>query len=292
MTSTTAPTRTSRSVQLLRNVRALGPARVLVLAVVTLLLAMSLWPGIFTSHSPTAIDSSNILNPPGNGHLLGTDEAGADVWARLVHATGLEITIAFGSVLVGGLIGVPLGLIAGMRGRALDWMLSSAASATLAFPLILFAILMVSSFGSTASTLTFIVGVLFIPRFFLLMRAQAKSLKEREFVTAAIVSGARPWRVILRHIVPNAAGPLATLVPQLMAEAILIEAGLSYLGLGVQLPDATWGTILEASKNYYVTAPFYAVAAGLTITVVAAVLMWAGELVAESANPLRNRRRS
>lgn len=288
----TAPARPSRPRLLLLRLRSIGPARLVVVTVVALLLAMSLWPGLFTSHDPTAIDSGNILNPPGSGHLLGTDEAGADVWARLVHATRLEMTIAIGSVLVGGIVGAPLGLMAGMRGRALDWSLSSVASATLAFPLMLFAILMVSSFGSTAATLTVIVGVLFFPRFYLLMRAQTKALKEREFVTAAVVSGARQWRIIVRHVVPNAAGPLATLVPQLMAEAILIEAGLSYLGLGVQLPDATWGTILEASKDYYVTAPFYAMAAGLTITIVAAVLMWAGELVAESANPLRKRRRS
>ena len=188
------------------------------------------------------------------------------------------------------MIGVPTGLIAGTSRRFVDWSLSSTASATLAFPLILFAILMVASFGSSPWSLTLIIGFLFFPRVFLLLRAQTKALREREFITAARVVGVGSARMLGRHILPNAAGPLATLVPQLMAEAVLIEAGLSYLGLGVPLPEATWGTILENSKAYYVTAPYYAIAAGLTITLAAAALMFAGELVAESSNPMRRRR--
>lgn len=292
MTAATEVAPPTPAARLLRRFRALGPARLLVLACALVLLLMSLWPSLFTAHDPAAIDSGSILRPPGPGSPLGTDEAGADVWARIVYATRLEMIIAGGSVLIGALIGVPLGMIAGHRGRVIDSSLSSLASATLAFPLVLFAILMVSSLGSTPITLTVIIGVLFFPRFFMLMRAQTKSLKEREFITAVHVTGAGQLRVLTRHILPNGAGPLATLVPQLMAEAILMEAGLSYLGLGVQIPDATWGTILESSKDYYVSAPFYAVVAGLTITVVAATLMWAGALVAESANPLRRRRRS
>ena len=105
------------------------------------------------------------------------------------------------------------------------------------------------------------------------------------------MTGISPARSLFRHVLPNAAGPLLTLVPQLMAEAILVEAGLSYLGLGVQLPAATWGTILQASKSYYATAPLYAVVAGLTITLASALLMFAGELIAESTNPLHRRRR-
>jgi peptide/nickel transport system permease protein len=271
-------------------VRRLGPARLVLVGAALIVVLMSLWPGLFSPHSPSSIDSTAILSTPSLAHPLGTDAAGADVWARIVHATRLELLIAGGSVLIALVIGVPTGLIAGNGRRVLDWALSSTASATLAFPLVLFAILMVASLGTTPLTLTVIVGFLFFPRVFLLVRSQTKALREREFITAARVVGAGPIRILATHVLPNSAGPLATLVPQLMAEAILIEVGLSYLGLGVQLPDATWGTILEASKNYYVTAPFYAVVAGLTITVAAALLMLAGELISESMNPLRRRR--
>lgn len=268
----------------------LGTARVFMLIVAAVALLMIAFPGLFTPYDPAAVDPSAILEPPSWAHPLGTDEAGADIWARLVYATRLEALIAGGSVLLALIIGIPTGLIAGTSRRVFDWALSSTASATLAFPLILFAILMVASFGSSPWSLTLIIGFLFFPRVFLLLRAQTKALREREFITAAHVVGVRGTRMLGRHILPNAAGPLATLVPQLMAEAVLIEAGLSYLGLGVPLPEATWGTILENSKAYYVTAPYYAISAGLAITLAAAALMFAGELVAESSNPMRRRR--
>lgn len=267
-----------------------GLSRILLFLALALVVLMALFPGFFTPYSPTQIDSSAILQPPSWAHPLGTDEAGADVWSRIVYATRLEGIITVGSVLIALGIGLPLGLIAGNSRKFVDWGLSSVASAALAFPLVLFAILMVASFGTSAGSLTLVIGFLFFPRVFLLMRAQTKALREREFITATRVVGSHPARILGLHIFPNALSPLATLVPQLMAEAILLETGLSYLGLGVPLPEATWGTILESSKDYYVTAPFYAVVAGITITAVAALLMYAGDAVAESTNPLRRRR--
>jgi len=290
LTETHAATGPLRSI--VARVATVGPARLTLIVIGAIAVLMALWPSLFSPYSPSAVDASSILLSPSLAHPLGTDEAGADVWARLVYSTQLELVIAAGSILVALIIGLPLGLIAGNAGRFLDGALTSVASATLAFPLVLFAILMVASFGTTSLSLTVIIGFLFFPRVFLLMRAQTRSLKEREFVTALRVAGVRPTQVLGVHILPNAAGPLLTLIPTLMAEAILIEAGLSYLGLGVDLPASTWGTILEASKNYYVTSPWYAISAGLVITFVAAVLMFAGELIAESANPLRRRRRS
>lgn len=275
---------------MIRALRSLGTARVILIAVTALVVLIAIAPQWFTPWNPAAIDSSAILTPPSWAHPLGTDEAGADVLARILFATRLELLIAVGSVLIALVLGIPTGLLAGYGGRIVDGVLTSAASATLAFPLILFAILIVASFGTTPLTLVGIVGFLFFPRVFLLVRSQTLAIKQREFVVAVRVTGVGPVRTLVRHVLPNAAGPLLTLVPQLMAEAILIETGLSYLGLGVQLPLATWGTILESSKDFYVTAPTYAIVAGLTITLVAALLMWAGELAAESSNPLRRRR--
>jgi peptide/nickel transport system permease protein len=275
---------------MMRRVRELGIARIILFAFTALLVLVAIAPQWFTPWDPAAIDASSILQGPSWAHPLGTDEAGADVLARILYATRLELIIAVGSVLIALVLGIPTGLLAGYGGKFVDGAFSSVASATLAFPLILFAILIVASFGTTPLTLVGIIGFLFFPRVFLLVRAQTLSLKQREFVVAVRVTGVGPIRTLVRHVLPNAAGPLLTLIPQLMAEAILIETGLSYLGLGVQLPLATWGTILESSKDFYVTAPTYAVVAGLTITLVAALLMWAGELAAESSNPLRRRR--
>lgn len=277
---------------MISRVRALGPARVLMILAGLLIVAVAIWPSFFTSNDPHAINSSAILQVPSLTHPFGTDEAGADVLSRILYATRLELIIAVGSVLVGLIIGLPMGLLAGYSNKYVDGALSGVAAATLAFPLILFAILIVASLGTTTSSLVGIIGFLFFPRVFLLTRAQTKSLKEREFVEAVRVTGISSSRILFRHILPNATGPLLTLIPQMMAEALLVEAGLSYLGLGVQLPAATWGTILQNSKNFYVTAPAYAVIAGLTITIAATLLLWAGELVSESTNPLKRGRRS
>lgn len=273
------------------TLRRLGPPRVLMLLFGAVLLLMAVWPGLFTPYGPTQIDPTAILEPPSGRHILGTDEAGGDVWTRIVASTRLEVVVAVGSALVALVLGVPLGLLAGYGGKVVDTALSAIASATLAFPLVLFAILVVASFGTSPTTLVGILGFLFFPRVFALMRAQTLSLREREFIAAATVLGLPPARTLFRHILPNAWGPLFTLVPQLMAEAILVEAGLSYLGLGVQLPDTTWGTLLEASKDYYVMAPFYAVVAGATITIVAGLLMYSGALASESLDPRRRRSR-
>jgi peptide/nickel transport system permease protein len=280
----------SRGRLIVSRVAALGPARIILSALGIVALLMICWPGLFSSYLPSSIDANAILKPPSAAHLLGTDEAGGDIWARVVYATRLEAYIAAGSVLVALVIGIPTGLLAGYGGRVLDAAFSGISAATLAFPLILFAILVVASFGTNPTTLVVIIGFIFFPRIFLLVRSQTMSLREREFVVAVRVTGASPLRNLVRHVLPNAAGPLFTLIPQLMAEAILTEAGLSYLGLGVQLPRATWGTILQSSKNYYVSDPSYAVTAGVVITVVSALLMYAGELIAESANPLHRRR--
>lgn len=275
---------------MIRTLKSLGAARITLIVITAFIVLVAIAPQWFTPYDPAAIDATAILQPPSWAHPLGTDEAGADVLARILFATRLELIIAVGSVLIALIIGIPTGLLAGYGGRFVDGALSSTASATLAFPLILFAILIVASFGTTPITLVGIIGFLFFPRVFLLVRAQTLAIKQREFVVAVRVTGVGPGRTLVRHVLPNAAGPLLTLIPQLAAEAILIETGLSYLGLGVQLPLATWGTILESSKDFYVTAPTYAVVAGLTITLVAALLMWAGELAAESSNPLRRRR--
>jgi peptide/nickel transport system permease protein len=279
-----------RTRAVLARIAFLGPARIVLSLLGLAAVLMICWPGLFTHYLPSSIDANAILKPPSLTHLLGTDEAGGDIWARVVYATRLEAYIAGGSVVVALVIGIPAGLLAGYGGRVLDGALSGISAATLAFPLILFAILVVASFGTNPTTLVIIIGFIFFPRIFLLVRSQTLALREREFVVAVRVTGASPLRSLVRHVLPNAAGPLFTLIPQLMAEAILTEAGLSYLGLGVQLPRATWGTILQASKNYYVTDPSYAITAGVIITVASALLMYAGELISESVNPLHRRR--
>lgn len=259
---------------------------VLILSIAALLF-VALFPSAFWPLDPNDIDATAILQPPSAGHPLGTDEVGSDVLARLLHATGLNLAISTGSVALALLFAVPAGLLAGYVGEATDEALSTISNAILAFPVVLFAILLVASFGPSLPTLIGVLGFVFIPRFFQLVRGQTLSLREREFVIAAHVAGVDESRVLWRHILPNLLGPLAVMVPQLMAVALLTEAALSFLGLGVQPPGITWGTMLLNSKNYYVTAPWYAVTPGVVVTFAAAVMMFAGDFVAAAVNPTR-----
>ena len=261
--------------------------RWVLVGIIFLLLFIAVFPSAFWGLDPNEIDATAILESPSGSHPLGTDEVGSDVLARLLHATRLNLAISIGSVALALLIAVPAGLLAGYVGKATDEVLSAFSNAILAFPVVLFAILLVASFGPSLPTLIGVLGFVFVPRFFQLVRGQTLSLRERDFVTAAHVAGVNESRVLSRHILPNLLGPLAVMVPQLMAVALLAEAALSFLGLGVQPPGITWGTMLLNSKNYYAVAPWYAVTPGLVVTMVAATMMFAGDFVAAAVNPTR-----
>jgi peptide/nickel transport system permease protein len=275
--------------RVLRWARHAGPARLALVAAALVALVAAVRPELLTSQDPNAINAHSILVGPSWSHWLGTNEEGSDVLARIIYGTRLDLFLAVGSAGLAGLVGFPLGALAGYRGGVTDYVLQSFAISTLAFPLILFAVLIVASFGASLATLVGILAFLFTAQIFTVARAQAKAVREREYVTAATVSGIRTTHLLRRHVFPNTMGPVLVLLPQLMATAIIAEAGLSYLGLGVQPPSITWGTILQASESYYQQQPYYAVAAGLVVTVAAGLLMFAGDLISESLDPRRRR---
>jgi peptide/nickel transport system permease protein len=272
-----------------QRLRRLGPVRIALICVGLLAIIAAVRPELLTSENPQQIDVDAILKGPSWHHWLGTDEEGTDVLTRIIYGTRLDLLIAVGSAAIAAVIGVPAGLLAGYSGKAIDQALQSVAVGTLAFPLILFAVLIVASFGASLATLVFILGFLFVPQVFLVTRAQSKAIREREYITSAVVIGVRTRRILRRHVFPNVIGPVLVLVPQLMATAIIAEAGLSYLGLGLQPPSITWGTVLLASKDYYQQQPAYAAAGGLMVTIAAALLILAGDVISESVDPRRRR---
>src|SRR5690606_38395574 len=154
-----------------------------------------------------------------------------DVLAKLLWALRLDAAIAVGSVGLATLVAVPCGIVAGYFGRAPDAVLTSASAAILAIPMIVFAVLIAASFGASLRTLVGVLAFVFVPQIYLVVRAQAKAIASRDFVVASVATGTRRRRILLHHILPHTLRPLSVIVPQLMAVAILTEAGLSYLGL-------------------------------------------------------------
>ena len=237
------------------------------LAIIGLLAVVSILAPFLAPHDPTAIHASDGLNPPSATYLLGTDNLGRDILSRIIYAARTSLFVALGSVLVAGAIGVPLGLIAGYAAGKIDSVIMRVLDAILAFPVILLAILVVATLGTQTINLILTIGFVFIPYFTRLVRGNVLTLKEREFVAASRASGADDGYLVTRVILPNILSPIVVQASLTMSLAVLIEAALSFLGLGVQEPTPAWGSMLQNSQLYLREAPWFVFSPGICIFV-------------------------
>lgn len=228
----------------------------------------AIFPGLIANHSPTDLLDAPFASPSG-GLWLGTDEVGRDTFSRLVYAARTDLKISLGATLIATVIGVAIGLFAGYRGGAASTVTLRATDVMLAFPSILLALFLVAVVGPSDYIVMLALTILYIPGFIRFARGMALSLRERAFVEASVISGARSWYVIRRHLLPNAIGPLLVGVSLTAAYTLLAAATLSYLGLGTQPPEPSWGNMLQASFNYVFQDWRYGIWPGLCIVVVA-----------------------
>ena len=260
------------------------------LVVLAVAVLCALWPSLLAREDPNKIGTGDLLEAPSIAHPLGTDEFGRDILTRIIYSTRVELEVSVAGVFLAVVVGVPLGLVSGYRGGWLDAVLMRVQEGLMAFPSILFAILVVVAFGSTALTIVLTVGVVFAPRFARLVRGAVLVLKNQEFVLASRCSGASDTRILARHVLPNAMTPILVLVTVAMGIAVLIEAGLSYLGLGIQPPTATWGTMLQHAQTYPAQAPWYVIAPGVCIFLLVLALNTLGDTLRDTLDPrLRGR---
>jgi peptide/nickel transport system permease protein len=254
------------------------------LIVVGLTAACAIAPGLLAPADPDAL-GKDLLHEPSWGYLLGTDEYGRDILSRIIYGARVELTISLAGVALAVASGVPLGLLAGYRGGFLDALLMRLQDALLAFPAVLFAILVVAAIGASRRSIVLTIGVIYLPRFARLLRGNVLALKGEDFVTASRAAGANDVRLIVRHILPNCLASIMVQVTLAMAVAILIEAGLSYLGLGVQPPTATWGTMLKNAQSYPAQAPWYVLAPGFCIFALVLALNTLGDALRDRLDP-------
>lgn len=235
-------------------------------AVITAVLVLAgLLAPVIAPYDPTAIHARDGLRPPSLAYPLGTDNLGRDILSRILYAARTSLLVALGSVLVSGAIGVPLGLVAGYAGGKTDAVIMRVLDAILAFPVILLAILVVATLGTETINLVLTIGFVFIPYFTRLVRAHVLTLKEREFVEASRASGADDAHLVSRVILPNILSPVVVQASLTMSLAVLIEAALSFLGLGVQEPTPAWGSMLQQSQLYLRQAPWFVLSPGICI---------------------------
>lgn len=235
------------------------------LIIVFVLVFVGVLAPVIAPFDPTEIHARDGLQAPNATYWLGTDNLGRDIFSRIVYAARTSLLVALGSVLVAGVIGVPLGLLTGFLGGALDSVIMRILDAILAFPVVLLAILVVATLGTDPINLVLTIGFVFVPYFTRLVRAQVLSLREREFVEASRASGGTDGHIMTRVILPNVTSPVVVQASLTMSLAVLIEAALSFLGLGVQEPTPAWGSMLQQSQLYMKQAPWYVLAPGVCI---------------------------
>lgn len=215
---------------------------------------------------PLAQSIADSLKPPSPENWFGTDELGRDILARVVYGARTSLVTAFGAVLIAALIGVPVGLVAGFYGDWRDSLLMRGIDVLLALPNILFAMALIAVLGRSQSAALIAVGVAGIPGFARIARAQVMALRSLDFVTAVRGFGGKPSYIMFRTILPNALSPLVVQAIVLASIAILLEAALAFLGVGVPPPTPSWGEMLRTGKSYLYEAPTYAVLPGLVLT--------------------------
>ncbi|MFF2480837.1 ABC transporter permease [Paenibacillus sp. NPDC058071] len=236
------------------------------LAFVTLLLAVMLVSLFYTPYEPNEMNVTERLRPPGFDHLLGTDNFGRDVLSRIMVGAQTAFLVGLSSTAIGLTLGFLVGATAGYLGKWADELLMRGVDGLLAFPGILLALLLVSIFKPSLSQTILAIGILSVPSFARVIRSGVLQQKESEYVKAARGIGASHWHIIAKQILPNIASAILTTAALSFSAAILIEAALSYLGLGVQPPDPSWGRMLNEAQSYLNKAPWFTLAPGALIT--------------------------
>lgn len=219
------------------------------LTVLLLLTIGAVGAPVIARKSPYKVDLSSYRKPPSRAHVLGTDAAGRDVFSRLLYAGRVSLSVGLVAVSIYTAIGMTLGALAGYAGGWVDGFIMRLADVFLSFPSLIIIITMVAVLGPSIYNVMLAIGLLGWPPIARLLRGDLLSLREREFVTAARAIGAPGWRIITRHLLSNALAPIIVAATFGIANAILLEAGLSFLGLGVPPPTASWGNMLTDAQS-------------------------------------------
>lgn len=271
--------------RLLHSPLAVVSFAVLALAVTIAVLATWLAP-----YTPEQTDFAHVLSPPGTpGHLLGSDDLGRDVLSRIMFGMRASLEVGALAVLTALVVGVPLGLVAGYF-RAADALISRLTDLLLAFPFLILAVGLAAIRGASLTNAAVAIGIAQIPGVIRIVRSDTLRLKSLDFVAAALVDGASDLWILARHILPNAISVILVQATIAIPTAILGEAVLSFLGLGIQPPDPSLGTMLASAQQFAVRAPWAAVLPGLTIMVLALGFNVFGDSLRDALDPKASRR--
>lgn len=254
------------------------------ITILLLIMVAALAP-FLAPYDPTSIDVHHVLSPPNLKHPLGTDELGRDLLSRIIWGSRISLKVGFVAVGISVLIGIVIGALAGFYGGLIDATLMRFVDIMLAFPTFFLILAVISILEQNIFTIMVVIGITSWMDVARLVRAEFLSLKEKDFVSAARAVGASDKRLIFKHILPNALSPVFVAATFGVAGAILIESGLSFLGLGVQPPDPSWGNILTAGKDNIEVAWWLSFFPGFAILITVLSYNLVGEGLRDALDP-------
>jgi peptide/nickel transport system permease protein len=255
------------------------------LFIVAILFFTAILADYLAPYPPDRIDTENILAPPTGAHYMGTDVLGRDVLSRIIHGAGVSLSVGFVAVGISTLIGVILGSLSGYYGSLVDRVVMRFVDIMLCFPTFFLILAVIAFIGPSIWNIMVVIGVTSWMGVTRLVRAEFLSIRERDYVQAAISQGASDLRIIFLHILPNAMAPVLVAAPLGIAAAVLVESSLSFLGIGVQPPDPSWGNMLTEGKDNIEIAWWLSVFPGLAIFVTVMGYNLLGEAIRDSLDP-------
>jgi len=276
----------SRWAEVVRDFCRRRPLGAIGAAVIVLMIAVAVLAQGIAPYDPVATNFGAMLSPPSAKHWLGTDTFGRDVLSRLIYGSRTALLVGFGASVLGATLGAILGVGSAYFAGRVDLYLQRLMDVFLSFPLIILALALVAILGNSIPNLIMAITVPMIPRCALVIRSSALSIREMPYVDAARAAGFGHTRIILRHMLPNVMAPYLIILTAFLGQAILLEASLSFLGLGVQEPIAAWGLMLRgAAVEFAESAPWMAIFPGLAISLAVFAFNLFGDSLRDALDP-------
>ncbi|MDZ5711140.1 nickel transporter permease [Jeotgalibacillus haloalkalitolerans] len=248
-------------------------------------IVVAIFGPMLLSKDPNSTDIANKLVGPSAEYWFGTDNFGRDIFTRIIHGMGITLYVGFLSVIIGLVVGVPLGIVSGYYGGRIDNFIMRIMDILLAFPGILLALAIVSVLGGSLQNVIIAVGIFSVPAFARIVRGSTLSVKKLEYIDAVRALGATDFRIIFRHILPNVMSPIIVQATLRIATAVLTAAGLSFLGLGAQPPMPEWGAMLSEGRDYIYDAWHVAFFPGMMIVLVVLAFNIFGDGIRDALDP-------
>jgi peptide/nickel transport system permease protein len=257
---------------------------------VVILFCMALFGNYFAPYDPLKMIYEDSLQGPSRKHLLGTDRFGRDQLSRVIAGTKTSLIVCFGAVAIATMFGIIIGMVSGYFGGRIDSVVMRLLDVVFAFPTMLLALAAVATFGPSLTNLFLIIGGIFSARFARIVRGSVLSVKERDFIEGVRSVGARDTSIMSKFILPNVLSPIIVQATFSLSTVIMVEAGLSFLGLGTQPPRPSWGQMLSESRKFMEIAPWLAVFPGVAIIFAVLAFNFLGDALRDALDPRLSQR--